>query len=52
MTILVDWKSPTRRLRDMLGGFVPWWLSDRPTSGKTVGFRFLWAMVAPLDAHL
>ncbi len=40
------------RIRDQLRGWVPWWLADRKySSGKTVGFRFLWAMIAALDAY-
>lgn len=38
------------RIRDQLRGWVPWWLSDRHySSGKSVGFRFLWAMISLLD---
>lgn len=41
------------RLRDQLKDFVPWWLSDRYySSGKTVGYRILWAIVAALDLYL
>jgi hypothetical protein len=41
------------RLRDQLRKWVPWWLQDRRlSSGKTAGFRFLWVMVATLDAFL
>ena len=41
------------RIRDQLRGWVPWWLSDRQySSGKTVGYRFLWAMVSALDAYM
>ncbi len=41
--------SPTQ-LRTQLRTWVPWWLSDRFfSSGKTVGFRFLWAMIKALD---
>lgn len=44
------------RFRDGLRKYVPWWLSDRrPRNGeapKTVGWRFLWACVAPLDFML
>lgn len=40
------------RIRDQLRGWVPWWLQDRKySSGKTVGFRFLWSMIAALDAY-
>jgi hypothetical protein len=38
------------RFRDAIRSYLPPWLADRVTSGKTGGFRFLWAMVAPLDA--
>lgn len=38
------------RFRDAIRSYVTPWLSDRPTSQRTGGFRFLWAMVAPLDA--
>lgn len=37
------------RFRDGFARHTPWWLSDRRYSGKTVGYRFLWAMIAPLD---
>ncbi len=37
------------RLRDALKLVLPWWLSDRFESGKTVGYRFLWCLVAVLD---
>lgn len=36
--------------RETLRRYVPPWLSDRPSSGLTVGFRFLYCLVAPLDA--
>lgn len=39
-----------RRFRDSIRAFTTPWMSDRPASGKTVSFRVLWAMVAPLDA--
>lgn len=39
---------PKLSFRDSLRGYVPPWLSDRP--GKSVGFRFLYAMVSLLDA--
>lgn len=50
-----------RRFRDALRDRVPVWLSDRrantpsapggpPSKDETVGFRFLWAVTAPLDA--
>ena len=38
------------RLRDVLRQIVPRWLKDR--ANKSVGFRILWALVAPLDALL
>lgn len=38
------------RFRDILRDAVPWWLSDRP--GLNVGFRYLWSVVAPLDAAM
>lgn len=43
-----------KRLRDLFSqGAMPWWLSDRELSAKkSVGYRYLWSMVAPLDAHL
>ncbi len=45
--------SATNRLRDQLRGFVPWWLSDRHySSGETVGFRYLWTMIATLDCYV
>jgi hypothetical protein len=44
---------PERQLRDQLRELVPWWLSDRKyTTGQTVGFRFLWVLVALLDAFI
>jgi len=46
-------KTPDRRLRDQMRDFLPWWLSDRRlTSGKTVGFRVMWVMVAMLDVFI
>jgi hypothetical protein len=38
------------RFRDAIRKYVPPWLSDRPSSGRTVGFRMLWSMVAPIDS--
>jgi hypothetical protein len=38
--------------RETLRRYVPPWLSDRPQSGKTVGFRYLYCLVAPLDASV
>lgn len=40
------------RLRDAFKLISPWWLSDRREQGKTVGYRFLWSVIAPLDALL
>lgn len=40
------------RFRDAFRRFIPPWLVDRVQAGLTVGFRFLWAMIAPLDAAL
>lgn len=41
-----------QRLRDIFPQYIPWWLSDRSlSSGKSVGYRFLWSMIAPLDAY-
>lgn len=36
--------------RETLRRYVPPWLSDRPTAGRTVGFRYLYGIVALLDA--
>lgn len=36
--------------RETLRRYVPSWLSDRPTSGRTAGFRYLYGIVAILDA--
>jgi len=38
------------RFRDGFAKHTPWWLSDRRAEGRTVGYRMLWAMIAPLDA--
>lgn len=40
------------RFRDAFRKFIPPWLADRSTLGvgKSAGFRFLWSMIAPLDA--
>ena len=35
--------------RNIFRAWVPHWLSDRTSKGQTVGFRFLWSMIAPLD---
>ncbi len=39
-----------RRFRDGIRSYIPTWLSDRPSSKKTAGFRLLWSLIAPLDA--
>jgi hypothetical protein len=40
-----------KRYRDWLATLLPWWLSDRRlSSGKWTGYRFLWSIVAYLDA--
>lgn len=38
------------RFRDLFRRYLPPWLAERVTRGKTVGYRFLWTIVAPLDA--
>lgn len=44
--------ASVNRMRDQLRGWVPWFLSDRHfSSGKTVGFRFLWTLIATLDKY-
>lgn len=40
------------RLRDAFKLVLPWWLSDRLESGKTVGYRYLWSVVSTLDGLL
>jgi hypothetical protein len=40
------------RLRDAMRLALPWWLSERRQQNKTVGYRFLWALVAVLDVLL
>lgn len=47
------------RFRDVIRKYLPPWLSDRrdqsvtaPDGGKTVGFRYVWSMISPLDAAL
>lgn len=40
------------RVRDALRNFLPIWLSNRIRAGLTVGYRFVWALVAPIDALL
>lgn len=37
-----------RKFRDTFRDYVPEWLQNRP--GLDVGFRFLWGLVAPIDA--
>jgi hypothetical protein len=45
--------SDVVRIRDRVRGYVPWWLSDRHySSGKTVGFRFMWAVISALDVYM
>jgi len=43
---------PKLSFRETLRRYVPPWLSDRPTSGRTVGFRYLYGLVAILDAGM
>lgn len=38
--------------RDAIRRYVPAWLSDRPQSNRTVGFRFLWSMALVLDGMM
>lgn len=40
--------AATKRFRDVIRSFLPWWLTDRP--GKNVGFRVVWMLVSVLDA--
>lgn len=40
------------RFRDLFRLATPWWLSDRLTQKKTVGYRYLWSLIAPLDATM
>lgn len=40
------------RFRDGFQRHIPWWLSDRREEGKTVGYRVLWSLIAPLDAAM
>lgn len=42
------------RFRDEIRSYVVPWLSDRKTANppRTAGFRYLWSMVAPLDAAM
>jgi hypothetical protein len=41
----------TKAVREQLRDYVPWWLQDRKySSGKVVGFTFLWVLAAVLDA--
>lgn len=45
--------SSQHLLSNRLRKWVPWWLSDRHySSGKSVGFRFLWVLVVNLDIYL
>lgn len=44
--------SAVRRFRDAIRSYVPPWLSDRPTSGKTVGFRVVWTVASVFDAFM
>lgn len=39
-------------LRDLLPSILPPWLAARLRKGKKSGFRFIWALVAPLDSAL
>lgn len=43
--------SATIRFRDVFRAFTVGWLNERPgqKDGKTVGYRLLWSMIAPLD---
>lgn len=41
-----------RLFSDMLTKAVPPWLSNRWESGLQVGFKYLWTMIAPLDAMI
>jgi hypothetical protein len=44
--------SVAERFRDVFRRFTPWFLSDRSLStGESVGYRYLWALLAPLDAY-
>jgi len=43
---------PKLSFRETLRRYVPPWLSDRPTSGRTAGFRYLYGLVAILDAGM
>lgn len=40
------------RFRDTVRKYLTWWLRDRPHEGKTVSFRYIWSMVAPVDAFV
>ncbi|MDQ2783208.1 MAG: hypothetical protein M3Y26_11850 [Actinomycetota bacterium] len=46
--------TASRRFRDEIRSYVPAWLSDRHAAKPelSAGFRFLWAMAAPLDAAI
>jgi hypothetical protein len=40
------------RVRDLLARVLPPWLAERVQQKKTVGYRYLWGLIAPLDALL
>lgn len=42
------------RFRDIFAKFTPPWLADRgkDVTQQTVGYRYLWSMIAPLDAAM
>jgi hypothetical protein len=40
------------RLKDLVDRYVPPWLANRVSKGLTSGHRYLWGLVAPLDALL
>lgn len=44
--------STSIRFRDVFRRFTVGWLNERPgqVRGRTVGYRLLWSMIAPLDA--
>jgi hypothetical protein len=42
--------SALRRFRDSFVDYVPWWMRDRPEF--QAAYKFLWAMIAPLDVLL
>jgi len=43
---------PKLSFRETLRRYVPPWLADRPTSGRTAGFRYLYGLVAILDGGM